>query len=143
MNDELGHETGDAVIVACARCVDANARAAYDELIRLGGDEFVVVAPVPDVLDALRLADDVREQIAAAVQRAAAGRMGSDGDDRCRDLPRRGADPESLLRAADVALYRAKDCGPRRRDGGRAAVADCRRERRRAPKSLAGSGARE
>jgi GGDEF domain-containing protein len=28
----------------------------------LGGDEFVVVAPVPDVLDALRLADDIREE---------------------------------------------------------------------------------
>ena len=85
---------------------------AYDEVIRLGGDEFVVVAPVPDVLDALRLADDVREEIAAqcgALLPAGWGLTATVGVSLYPDSrARRGESPAAR---ADAALYRAKAAG--------------------------------
>ncbi len=113
VNDELGHEMGDAVLVACADALRERTRA-YDEIIRLGGDEFVVVAPVPDVLDALRLADDVREEIALRAGALLPDGWGLTATIGVAIYPDAGTDPEALLRAADAALYRAKDAG---RDG--------------------------
>jgi diguanylate cyclase (GGDEF)-like protein/putative nucleotidyltransferase with HDIG domain len=113
VNDELGHEKGDEVMVACARAMQQCARR-YDELIRLGGDEFVIVAPVPDVLDALRLADNVREEIALRCNAILPGEWGLTATIGVAIYPDAGDNPESLLRAADVALYRAKAAG---RDG--------------------------
>jgi diguanylate cyclase (GGDEF)-like protein len=113
VNDELGHEKGDEVMIAVARAMQQSARR-YDELIRLGGDEFVIVAPVPDLLDALRLADDVREEISRRCNAILPGDWGLTATVGVAMYPDAGTDPESLLRAADVALYRAKAAG---RDG--------------------------
>jgi diguanylate cyclase (GGDEF)-like protein len=113
VNDELGHDRGDAVIVACANALRQRTRQ-YDEVIRLGGDEFVVVAPVPDVLDALRLADDVREEIALQCGALLPENWGLTATVGVAVFPDAGRDAESLLRASDAALYRAKDAG---RDG--------------------------
>ncbi len=110
VNDELGHETGDAVIVACADALRDRTRG-YDELVRLGGDEFVVVAPVPDVLHALRLADDIREHIAWRCNAKLPADWGLTAAVGVAVYPDAATDPESLLRAADVALYRAKAAG--------------------------------
>jgi diguanylate cyclase (GGDEF)-like protein len=98
------------VIKACADALKVRTRT-YDEVIRLGGDEFVVVAPVPDVLDALRLADDVREEIAARCGALLPTGWGLTATVGVAIYPDGGTDGESLLRAADVALYRAKDAG--------------------------------
>ena len=111
VNDELGHETGDAVIVACADALRERTRA-YDELIRLGGDEFVVVAPVPDVLGARRLADEIRDEIGRRGNALLPADWGLTAAIGVAVFPDAAADPESLLRAADVALYRAKDYAP-------------------------------
>jgi diguanylate cyclase (GGDEF)-like protein len=108
VNDELGHETGDAVIVACAEALRERTRA-YDELVRLGGDEFVVVAPVPDVLDARRLAEDMRAHIARRCNALLPADWGLTATIGVAVFPDAAVDPESLLRAADIALYRAKD----------------------------------
>jgi diguanylate cyclase (GGDEF)-like protein len=110
VNDELGHETGDAVIVACANALRDRTRS-YDEIVRLGGDEFVVVAPVPDVLDALRLADDIRDEIARRCNSLLPRDWGLTATAGVAIFPDAGRDGESLLRAADAALYRAKDAG--------------------------------
>ena len=110
VNDELGHETGDAVIVACANALRDRTRG-YDELVRLGGDEFVVVAPVPDVLHARQLADDLREHIAWRCNALLPADWGLTAAIGVAVFPDAALDPESLLRAADVALYRAKASG--------------------------------
>jgi diguanylate cyclase (GGDEF)-like protein len=110
VNDELGHETGDAVIVACADALRERTRG-YDELVRLGGDEFVVVAPVPDVLHARHLAEDMREHIALRCNALLPADWGLTAAIGVAVFPDAALDPESLLRAADVALYRAKDSG--------------------------------
>jgi diguanylate cyclase (GGDEF)-like protein len=108
VNDELGHDVGDAVIVACAQALRERTRA-YDELVRLGGDEFVVVAAVPDVLDARHLADEIRARIALRCNALLPAGWGLTAAVGVAVFPDAALDPESLLRAADVALYRAKD----------------------------------
>lgn len=108
VNDELGHDTGDAVIVACAEALRERTRG-YDELVRLGGDEFVVVAPVPDVLDACRIAEHIRGHIATRCNALLPDDWGLTATIGVAVYPDAAVDAESLLRAADVALYRAKD----------------------------------
>jgi diguanylate cyclase (GGDEF)-like protein len=108
VNDELGHETGDAVIVACAHALRERTRG-YDELVRLGGDEFVVVAPVPDVFDARRLAEEIRDHVALRCNALLPSDWGLTAAIGVAVFPDAAVDPESLLRAADIALYRAKD----------------------------------
>ncbi len=110
VNDELGHDAGDAVIVACADALRDRTRG-YDELVRLGGDEFVVVAPVPDVLHARQLADDMREHVAWRCNAKLPADWGLTAAIGVAVFPDAATDPESLLRAADVALYRAKAAG--------------------------------
>jgi diguanylate cyclase (GGDEF)-like protein len=110
VNDELGHETGDAVIVACARALRECTRG-YDEIVRLGGDEFVVVAPIPDVLHARRRAEEMRIHIAHRCNALLPPDWGLTAAIGVAVFPDAAIDPESLLRAADIALYRAKDSG--------------------------------
>jgi diguanylate cyclase (GGDEF)-like protein len=110
VNDILGHETGDEVIVQCANAMRERVRA-YDEAIRLGGDEFVVVAPVPDVLDALELADSLRVEIGQRCAAVLPPDWGLSATIGVALYPDSGPDQETLLRAADEALYRAKGDG--------------------------------
>ena len=113
VNDAFGHETGDEILLACAAALREQVRAA-DELARLGGDEFVVVAPVRDVLDALRLADGVRIAVAARCREVLPPVWEVSANVGLALYPDSGRDGEALLRAADAALTRAKREG---RDG--------------------------
>ncbi len=108
VNDEIGHDAGDAVLVEVA----ARLRRVIgddDVAVRLGGDEFVVVAPWADVRRAQSLAMDIvealTEPIDVGLRDATVGTsigiaVGSDGE---------AAD--SLLRRADAAMYIAKGAG--------------------------------
>ena len=113
VNDELGHEAGDDVIRACASALRNRTRA-YDECVRLGGDEFVVVAPVPDLLDAVELAEGIRAAIGTACRPVLPPDWSLSATVGVALFPESGRDATSLLRAADDALYAAKGEG---RDG--------------------------
>jgi diguanylate cyclase (GGDEF)-like protein/putative nucleotidyltransferase with HDIG domain len=115
--DELGDEAGDAVLVGCAAAL-RDRISAYDEGIRLDGSEFVVVAPVPDILDAFRLAEDLRTEIGRRGDALLPGDWGLTATIGIALYPDAAGDPENLLRAADIALYQAKAAG---RDGVRVA----------------------
>ena len=111
VNDDHGHLVGDAVLVEVCRRVRGAIRES-DTLARWGGEEFAVV--VPDVVsdDALRrIAESVREAVAAAPF-VLHGRIlqvrASVGGARAGEPP---LGPEALLAAADVALYAAKRAG--------------------------------
>jgi diguanylate cyclase (GGDEF)-like protein len=110
VNDILGHENGDAVIVQCANAMRERVRG-YDEAIRLGGDEFVVVAPVLDVLDALELADALRVEIGQRCGAILPSEWGLSATIGVALFPDSGTTQETLLRAADEALYYAKGEG--------------------------------
>jgi diguanylate cyclase (GGDEF)-like protein len=109
VNDGLGHDAGDRLLVAVAARLRAALRA-EDTVARLGGDEFAVllegvdrgvaVAAATRVVAALR-APFALDRRAARVGASVGIALGADG----------GAEPAALLRAADAALYRAKAGG--------------------------------
>ncbi|HET9771743.1 MAG TPA: EAL domain-containing protein [Acidimicrobiia bacterium] len=110
VNDSRGHAVGDELLVAVADRLRSVVRS-HDTVARFGGDEFVVVcedvdAAVQASVLAERIAETLREPVLAAGQEvflgASIGIAVADGDT---------DSPESLLRDADAAMYRAKDRG--------------------------------
>lgn len=110
INDSLGHEIGDQLLRSVAQRLLGCVRGS-DTVSRQGGDEFLVLlADVAQPHDAARCA----EKIIAAVE--APHRIG--GHDLrvtasigIATFPQDAADAASLLRNADVAMYRAKYAG--------------------------------
>ncbi|HEY7640761.1 MAG TPA: EAL domain-containing protein [Steroidobacteraceae bacterium] len=109
VNDSMGHSAGDELLLAVSRRLAGQVRES-DTLARLGGDEFVMIAPGPNEQPAHVVAERVqaalREPI--AVQDANCFVQASIG---LAVYPQDGADPEALLRSADIAMYRAKSAG--------------------------------
>ncbi|HJL16950.1 MAG TPA: EAL domain-containing protein [Sandaracinaceae bacterium LLY-WYZ-13_1] len=110
VNDTLGHDVGDALLVEVARRFEAITREG-DVLARMGGDEFVLLSPdLPDRDVAVRIAQRLRGALAAPVHvdgheilaRASVG---------VSVCPRDARDPATLLRYADAAMYGAKADG--------------------------------
>ena len=109
-NDEYGHRFGDAVLCEIANRLIASVRSG-DSVARLGGDEFVVVAePIQDVNEAFelgqRLIDAVSVPIETLGKRLRVGAsvgIAFDQDHR--------TDSATMLREADLAMYRAKALG--------------------------------
>ena len=111
INDSLGHQVGDELLVAVAQRLNSCVRA-NDTVARLSGDEFAVLLEsavdrqdaiavaqrVQDVLDVPVIIEDREIIISASVGIAVERRANIDG-------------AESILRAADVAMYRAKSKG--------------------------------
>ena len=106
VNDEFGHETGDALLVAVAERLERCTRAS-DVVARLGGDEFAVllVAAGPEEIEKVseRIADAFAEPFAVG--------------DLCLRLgvsigrslyPVDAGDPDGLLRRADHAMFAVK-----------------------------------
>ncbi|MCU1386677.1 MAG: eal and ggdef domain containing protein [Ilumatobacteraceae bacterium] len=112
INDTLGHQSGDDVLVEVAKRL-AQLDAAC--VSRLGGDEFVVVSTdVDDGHGALLLCDRIEQLLEAPVevQGIQVGVRGSLG---LAVSPFDGADCSTLLQHADVAMYVAKRSGTTRR----------------------------
>jgi diguanylate cyclase (GGDEF)-like protein len=109
VNDEHGHDAGDALLVQVAARLREAVREG-DTVARLGGDEFVVVAEAIGTGDgASELAERVRVALGRpyVLERAEVRCTGSIGV----ALPRAGQPPEAILREADRAMYRAKELG--------------------------------
>ena len=110
INDSLGHEAGDMVIVETGRRLLAAIRSG-DTVARLGGDEFAVaLADVARVEDVALVAQKILESLLVPVEMngqelSAAASIG------ISLYPRDGADCQALMKNADAALFRAKDAG--------------------------------
>jgi diguanylate cyclase (GGDEF)-like protein/PAS domain S-box-containing protein len=110
VNDSLGHESGDRLLTVVAERLRSSLRTA-DTVARLGGDEFVVVGEdLHDGREAATLAGRISEALRPTISlddhevfvSASIGiAFGASREDR----------PESLVRDAEVAMYRAKDGG--------------------------------
>lgn len=106
VNDQLGHQVGDAVLQEVARRLERLARRS-DMVARLGGDEFAWLMPEGGGLPAWRAADRARLAIAAEPLPGVGQLTISAG---VCELDQ-GMDGQALVRAADEALYRAKRHG--------------------------------
>lgn len=65
INDSLGHEAGDKVLLAIARLLSGCARV-IDVVARVGGEEFAVILPNTDAQGALEVAERMRIAVAQA-----------------------------------------------------------------------------
>lgn len=110
-NDMFGHIAGDRALSAVSNVLRSQFPP-RDLLVRYGGDEFAVLLPGADKEQALEIADRVR---------LAVGSSTADGSDSLIRIPVRismgvaeltpPGDLDVLIRAADAALYRAKNAG--------------------------------
>lgn len=110
-NDQHGHEAGDEVLRALGRTLKGAVRAS-DLACRFGGEEFTVVLVESDVKSARewagRLAADLRQLEVKHAGNSLPKFTLSMG---LAMYPAHGADRETLLQAADLALYEAKHAG--------------------------------
>lgn len=114
VNDRFGHEAGDAVLRAVAGRLRSAVRA-EDTVARMGGDEFVVIQADGGTLSAAAMG------LAERLIRAVSEPVDFNGTALNIGLsvgiavaPIAGADADGLLRAADDALYKAKQAGRNR-----------------------------
>jgi diguanylate cyclase (GGDEF)-like protein/PAS domain S-box-containing protein len=113
INDSLGHEAGDQLLITIGHRLRRMLRPS-DTVARFGGDEFTILCPdVDDPTAVMTLAERVLEEITrpvilsdnevfvtASIGIACSGH--------------RAETPETLVRDADTAMYRAKDRGRHR-----------------------------
>jgi diguanylate cyclase (GGDEF)-like protein len=110
INDALGHHAGDNLLRQVAATMRERVRNT-DIVARLSGDEFAILMPQTDTAGALQLGEDLRAQVAETARPAPEAEpatisvgitmFGGQGD----------AAAESVLVAADQAMYRAKEEG--------------------------------
>jgi diguanylate cyclase (GGDEF)-like protein len=110
VNDQLGHQAGDQVLMDVAEALRRATRST-DTVARWGGEEFLVVLPATPAREAGELAERLRQRVASATAQGAAAPLGgvtmSIGLAACAN----GETLTAWLRRADEALYRAKHAG--------------------------------
>jgi len=110
VNDTYGHEAGDFILKALAKTLSGRNRRG-DFVCRFGGEEFVVVMPNMAVDTAYKRAEDLRTALNSLhipygqLNLTITISMG------IASYPANGEDRESILRAADHAMYAAKKAG--------------------------------
>ena len=108
VNDSLGHEAGDRLLVKVAELIQACIRT-EDTAARLGGDEFIILLQDVEVAaDATHVAERITQALQAplpveghelSVTASIGIAISAPGKDK----------PDDLLRNADAAMYRAKE----------------------------------
>ena len=110
VNDTMGHSYGDELITRVSSTLRTCLRDT-DVIARLGGDEFAIILPSIGVAEAGVVAEKVLREIerhgVVASEHRHAGVTASIGV--APFDQRSGLDAETLLVAADVAMYRAKE----------------------------------
>jgi diguanylate cyclase (GGDEF)-like protein/PAS domain S-box-containing protein len=110
INDNLGHAVGDHLLISVSERLAEMLRDS-DTVARLGGDEFVILAEdLESDAEALAVAERVLHALEEPFQVGSAevSMLASVGVSITHDPQ---AEPEDLLREADVAMYRAKGAG--------------------------------
>ncbi len=108
INDTLGHAVGDEVLISVAERVRAQLRE-HDLVARLGGDEFaVLLTPLQSREDAELIAEKIVASMKLPVQLDSGRSIATSLSVGIAYYPDDGADPASLLNAADAAMYQAK-----------------------------------
>lgn len=113
INDSLGHQAGDACLKAVAKALSGSLNGASDVVARYGGDEFIAIVPNSNVATLHKKAEKFRRAVLSLNTENAGSPFGtltvSIGIASKQALPE--SHPKELFRAADEALYRAKQKG--------------------------------
>ena len=110
INDMLGHEIGDKLLVEVAQRIRASLRD-QDTVARLGGDEFAVVLEgVSEAREVLPVIERIIDSL-AEVTTIGGHEINSSTSVGIAMFPENGSNLSELLRAADLAMYQAKSSG--------------------------------
>jgi diguanylate cyclase (GGDEF)-like protein/PAS domain S-box-containing protein len=113
VNDTLGHDYGDHLLKVVAERISGCLRG-EDTVARMGGDEFAVLLPGIEHPDAIAIvAQKLLEALAQTID-LAGQEVSVSGSIGVSMHPNDGDDVQSLLKHADVAMYRAKEQGGNR-----------------------------
>jgi diguanylate cyclase (GGDEF)-like protein/PAS domain S-box-containing protein len=112
INDSLGHPVGDELLRVVSKRLAKTLRDG-DTLARRGGDEFLVLLPDTPGAGAARTAEKILEAMRPPI-RTGAHELTVTVSCGIGVFPENGDDVDTLLKAADIAMYRAKEAG---RDG--------------------------
>jgi len=105
INDTLGHDIGDDLLITMSNRLSENMHQRQYDVARLGGDEFAVLAEDGDIADvSLRIMNTLSQPVELSAMsleiRAGIG---------IACYPLHGQDATTLMRCADIAMYNAKD----------------------------------
>ncbi len=115
-NDTYGHVAGDAALQQVANALSSCLSRSEDLFARYGGEEFVAILPDTPLAGALNIAERMREAVfdlGIAHSGSLLRRLTISAGVACKAAVR-GTNPESLIEAADDALYQAKRTGRNR-----------------------------
>jgi diguanylate cyclase (GGDEF)-like protein/PAS domain S-box-containing protein len=120
INDSLGHQAGDELLIQVAQRLrsavrnapvgDLDRDATHDLIARLGGDEFAILLENVNAGGAIRIAERIRESIHAAFKLESKEVFTTASIGIVSGNSGYGA-PTEILRDADTAMYRAKSLG--------------------------------
>ncbi|SUA91862.1 Probable diguanylate cyclase YfiN [Pandoraea pulmonicola] len=111
INDQMGHDAGDAVLITIAERLRQPLREG-DLVARLGGDEFAVMLPgVRQTSNAVRLAQSLLVAMEKPIPLPDGGEVITSMSIGVALYPNHAADAPGLLRMADAAMYQAKRAG--------------------------------
>jgi len=106
-NDIYGHLEGDYILKEVGKYIEGSIRG-IDMAFRYGGDEFTIILPQSSLDDARRIGERIRRKIEVEMDARGAPLSCSLG---VASWPTDGVMREEIIRAADVALYHAKQAG--------------------------------
>jgi diguanylate cyclase (GGDEF)-like protein/PAS domain S-box-containing protein len=110
INDSLGHQVGDQLLIEVARRLGQALRET-DTVARLGGDEFVIVLPhITHLIDVVKIARTLVRNVSQPV-RLGELLLHTSPSIGVSLFPSDGEDGETLLKNADTAMYHAKAQG--------------------------------
>lgn len=110
LNDNYGHQTGDEVLKHVAAILRGNVRT-HDLPVRYGGEEFCLVLPETDMIGAVAVAERVRKAVENEVIEYGGATIRKTASFGVSVFPDCASDMDSLIKAADVALYWSKEHG--------------------------------
>jgi diguanylate cyclase (GGDEF)-like protein len=113
VNDQFGHEAGDAVLHEAAKRLKGALRG-NDDIARFAGDEFVGLAGTVTSASVNAVVRNVRNALSFEIDRPA-GKAAVSASVGAALFPDHGRDTATLLRVADLAMYAAKQAGRRAR----------------------------
>ena len=116
-NDTYGHQAGDDCLYQVAQAIERAVKRPADIAFRYGGEEFAVILPYTEGQGAIRVAEEIHQQVrelqilhdASAIDQIISMSLGVSSI-----IPDTRTSPHTLIAAADSALYDAKSKGRNR-----------------------------
>lgn len=115
VNDTYGHTVGDIILKGIGSMLKGSTRKHIDIPARYGGEEFAIILPHTELSRALKVAERLRKAIAEHTFRVPSGQISITISCGVAAIPHPEInDKQTLIKASDEALYRAKEKGRNR-----------------------------